>query len=332
MRPPIPDDEEARIRALHALSVLDTEPEVDFDDIVSLATEICGAPVSLVTLVDAQRQWFKAKIGIDAEETGRDVSFCAHAIMGRDLMVIPDATADLRFADNPAVTAVGGIRFYAGAPLIAVDGYALGTLCVVDHSPHRLTIDQLRALRALARQVSGHLELRRLVVVAGVSPVGSLREVDLSYLAQNQVADLRPIADARNTAVTLVATQPALLDADPVRLAQAIDYVLLTALKAVPAGGRVAVRVTARVPATTASGSGSPAVASLEIAHAGGSVVPGWLADLAGGRTAVEPVPRAVAAVLRAHGAEVEIVSGAVTSTGATFRLAFPRAGDLATR
>src|SRR3712207_6631246 len=132
MRAPIPSDEADRLRALHELDVLDTGAEAEFDDIVALASRICGVPMSLVSLIDADRQWIKAKVGTDVTETTRDVSFCAHAILGRDLLVVPDARLDARFADNPGVVTDPGVRFYAGAPLITTDGYAVGTLCVVD--------------------------------------------------------------------------------------------------------------------------------------------------------------------------------------------------------
>jgi signal transduction histidine kinase len=157
---PRPTDEAERLRALHGLDVLDTAPEEDFDQIVALASRVCGVPMSLVSLVDSDRQWFKARLGVDVDETSRDLSFCAYAILGRDLMVVPDASQDPRFADNPAVRGDPGVRFYAGAPLVTTDGYALGTLCVVDTEPRRLTLDQLRALRSLARQVTAQLELR----------------------------------------------------------------------------------------------------------------------------------------------------------------------------
>lgn len=160
MKALLPAGESARLAALYELGVLDTPPEKDYDDIVSLASSVCEAPMSLVSLVDVDRQWYKAKVGTDVTETSRDASFCAHAILGRDLLVVPDARGDSRFADNPAVVA-GNIRFYAGAPLVTTDGFALGTLCVVDREPRRLTIDQLQALRALARQVTAQLELRR---------------------------------------------------------------------------------------------------------------------------------------------------------------------------
>jgi signal transduction histidine kinase len=161
MQAPLPTGETDRLAALYDLDVLDTPPEKDFDDIVALASAVCGVPMSLVSLVDSDRQWFKAKIGTDLTETSRDLSFCAHAILGGDLLVVPDARQDARFADNPAVDTPGGIRFYAGAPLLTTDGFAIGALCVVDAEPRRLGLDQLQALRALARQVTSQLELRR---------------------------------------------------------------------------------------------------------------------------------------------------------------------------
>ncbi|WP_433370825.1 GAF domain-containing sensor histidine kinase [Actinoplanes sp. CA-142083] len=161
MQAPLPDNETDRLAALYALDILDSAPEQDFDDIVALAANVCGTPVALVTLVDTDRQWFKARVGTDLTETSRDLSFCAHAILGRDLLVVPDAAKDARFSDNPSVDMEGGIRFYAGAPLITTDGYALGTLCVMDKNPRKLDVEQQQALRALARQVTSQMELRR---------------------------------------------------------------------------------------------------------------------------------------------------------------------------
>ncbi|GAA2505312.1 GAF domain-containing sensor histidine kinase [Winogradskya humida] len=161
MQAPLPANETDRLAALYELDILDSEPEKDFDDIVALASTVCGVPMSLVSLLDADRQWFKASVGTDLTETARDISFCSHAILGKDLLVVPDATQDPRFADNPTVSDDGGIRFYAGAPLLTTDGYALGSLCVVDSQPRRLDLEQLQALRALARQVTSQLELRR---------------------------------------------------------------------------------------------------------------------------------------------------------------------------
>jgi len=161
MPAPLPSNEAARLAALYELHVLDTPPEKDFDDIVALASTVCGVPMSLVSLIDIDRQWFKAKIGTDLTETARDLSFGAHAILGSDLLVVPDTRQDPRFADHPTVTPSDGVRFYAGAPLITSDGFALGTLCVIDNTPRQLDVEQQQALRALARQVTAQLELRR---------------------------------------------------------------------------------------------------------------------------------------------------------------------------
>jgi signal transduction histidine kinase len=160
MRAPVPIDEQDRLRALHDLDVLDGGPEPDLDDIVRLAAAICGTPDSVVSMIDADHQRCKARVDGGLVECPRDESFCAHAILGRSLLVVPDARSDHRFSDNPQVIREPGIRFYAGAPLVTADGHALGTLCVTDSVPRQLNLGQLRALRALARQVTAQLELR----------------------------------------------------------------------------------------------------------------------------------------------------------------------------
>ncbi|WP_119717617.1 sensor domain-containing diguanylate cyclase [Cognatilysobacter tabacisoli] len=162
IRPERPENDAARVAALHAYRILDTAPETDYDDLVRIASGICGTPMGSVSLVDADRQWLKSMHGFDASPTSpREASFCAHAILQPDrVMVVPDALLDARFHDNPHVTE-GGIRFYAGAPLVGEGGHAFGSLCVLDAKPHDLSDAQAEALQALSRQVSRLMELRR---------------------------------------------------------------------------------------------------------------------------------------------------------------------------
>ena len=159
--PPIPANEADRLCALQRYLVLDTQPEACYEDVVGLARQICQVPIALVSLVDSERQWFKARVGLDATETPRHISFCGHAILGDSVFVVADAATDSRFADNPLVTGDPHIRSYAGAPIVAPDGQRLGTVCVIDFVPRQLTAAQLTALQALARQVAAHLESRR---------------------------------------------------------------------------------------------------------------------------------------------------------------------------
>ncbi len=158
---PLPPNEQQRLLALQRYQILDTGPEPIFDDLAFLAAQTCAAPVAFISFLDAERQWLKAGIGVDQRETPRQSSFCAHTILGRDLLVVRDTTGDPRFADNPFVCGPAALRFYAGAPLWSPDDFALGTVCVMDRVPRELSADQARGLEAIARQVVQQLELRR---------------------------------------------------------------------------------------------------------------------------------------------------------------------------
>ena len=156
----IPENETERLATLARYAILDTLPETEFDDLSRLASYICATPTALISFIDADRQWFKSRIGFDAEETARNGSFCAHAVLGQQLFEVPNALLDERFRENPLVTGEPYIRFYAGVPLVTPDGYSLGTLCVLDKVPHHLTRQQRDALVVLARRVVGLLEIR----------------------------------------------------------------------------------------------------------------------------------------------------------------------------
>lgn len=163
MKADLPANEAERLAALRRYDILDSGAEQAYDDLTRLAAHIAGTPMALISLIDRERQWFKSRIGIDAGETSRDVAFCAHAILQPDkTLVVPDATRDRRFSDNPAVTGDLHVRFYAGSPLVTPDHLALGTLCVVDRRPREFAPEQLAALEALSRQVVALFELRRL--------------------------------------------------------------------------------------------------------------------------------------------------------------------------
>jgi hypothetical protein len=155
----------ARVAALQRYAILDSEPEQAFDDLTLLASYICKTPIALISLVDGNRQWFKSRVGISATETSRNIAFCSVAIQQPGVFVVPDALQDERFCTNPLVVAEPHIRFYAGAPLINDDGYALGTLCVIDRTPRNLGIDEEAALRALSRLVLGQMEFRRNLIL-----------------------------------------------------------------------------------------------------------------------------------------------------------------------
>jgi GAF domain-containing protein len=161
MKAPLPSNEAERLAALKAYHILDTGTEQSYDDITALAAHICKVPIAMISLVDEVRQWFKSRLGVEQQQTPREVAFCAHAILQNEPFIVSDATKDRRLADSALVTGEPHIRFYAGIPLINPEGLALGTLCVVDRQPRQLSAEQLKALQALSRQVMALLELRR---------------------------------------------------------------------------------------------------------------------------------------------------------------------------
>jgi len=160
-----PVNEAARLAALERYAILDTDPEQSFDDLTLLASFIFKTPIAMISLIDGDRQWFKSRVGLAVSETPREVAFCSTAILQSEILVVPDALEDERFRDNPFVVADPHIRFYAGAPLINEDGYALGTICVVDQTPRELTPEQRDALKALSRLVLAQMEFRRNLVL-----------------------------------------------------------------------------------------------------------------------------------------------------------------------
>ena len=160
--PPQPVNESSRLKALREYNILDTLSEKDYEDITLLAATICKTPVSLITFIDENRQWFKSHYGTSETETKREYAFCAHALNSpREALIVEDSRQDKRFADNPMVTGDPYVIFYTGMPLVTPDGYALGTLCVIDHQPRKLSAEQINALEILSKQVVTLLEMRK---------------------------------------------------------------------------------------------------------------------------------------------------------------------------
>jgi PAS domain S-box-containing protein len=198
MNAPLPDNEKERLVALRSLDVLDTSPEAAYDELTSLAAYICQAPVALISLVDEHRQWFKSRVGWGISETARNVSFCTHTILEPDLLIVPDATADQRFADSCLVNSGPQFRFYAGAPLVTPEGHALGTLCVMDTQPRGLTTEQAKALRTLGHQVTALLQLRHNVA-------------ELIRLHQERNATEEAMRAERNRLTVMLENMPAMV-------------------------------------------------------------------------------------------------------------------------
>jgi anti-sigma regulatory factor (Ser/Thr protein kinase) len=220
-------DETARLAALRRYRILDTEPEQSFDDLTLLASQICGTPMALITLLDEKRQWFKSRLGTSATETARSVAFCAHTIQQDHVFVIPDTLADERFRENPLVVGEPRVRFYAGAPLVTRDGQALGSLCVLDRVPRTLTAEQQAALDALQRQAVAQLELRLNVDELAQA----LRERDQAEEAQRRlVEELRTALEGANRLSALLPFCSAcqfniVIPADPAAISTVTDGV-----------------------------------------------------------------------------------------------------------
>lgn len=159
-KPPAPGNEKERLLALEHFRILDTPPEPSFDDITRVAASLFDAPMATVTLIDSHRQWFKARIGMDKPETPRDEAFCSYTILRKTMLIVEETLEDERFRTHPAVLGAPHIRFYAGAPLITSDGYALGSLCVIDRVPRKIEPKQVAAMEALARIVVSQMEQR----------------------------------------------------------------------------------------------------------------------------------------------------------------------------
>lgn len=184
--PDLPANEKQRLRDLRSLNVLDTTPEERFDRLTRMARRVFGVDIALVSLVDENRQWFKSKTGLDACETGRDISFCGHAILGNEIFVIEDTLDDERFHDNPLVTGPPHIRFYAGAPLRYMDGNKLGTLCIIDRKPRTLDEEDLGVLRDLAEMAEGELNAIQLATIDDLTRISNRR--GFVTLAQNSLS------------------------------------------------------------------------------------------------------------------------------------------------
>ena len=233
----LPATEKERLATLHALDVLDTGPEEEFDALIRVASLVCGVPISLISLVDSERQWFKANLGLPGvSETPRDIAFCSHAILDDKLFEVPDATLDARFADNPLVKDVPDIRFYAGAPIVMVDGSRVGTLCVIDRQPHQLNATQREIVRNLAMAAAHALEGRRAIramqkhaaqLAAGERSLKEARDkaqaanvAKSRFLATMSHEMCTPMNGVLGMAQLLLA--PALAEADRIRFAQTI--------------------------------------------------------------------------------------------------------------
>jgi GAF domain-containing protein len=215
MKPaPLPEDEASRLKALQQIQLLDTLPEEVYDDITRIATEITGTSIALLTLVDKERQWFKSRQGLEVSETPREYSFCAHAILDpNEVFIVPDARYDERFHDNPLTTGEPHVVFYAGVPVKDAEGHALGSLCVIDNRPRELPDHKIEALKALAKLVNTHFELRmNKMKLAQLQPSVAAINNAVEALMKNtpqagQVPHLASIQQAANALQTIIEEQ-----------------------------------------------------------------------------------------------------------------------------
>jgi len=195
---PQPNDEQARLATLKKYDILDTEPDAALDAMVQLASYICQTPFAAISLIDENRQWFKAATGLDATETPRDIAFCAHAILQDETMIVPDALLDERFFDNPLVTSYPDIRFYAGVPLPTAQGQHLGTLCVIDRVPRELSSAQLNAIDILAKNIMAHLDLR----FSHKQAREHINDLQISSMIFDSASEAILVTDANNAIVS----------------------------------------------------------------------------------------------------------------------------------
>jgi len=185
-KPDIPADEKVRLETLRTLNLLDTAPEERFDRLTRLARRIFGVPISLVSLVDGSRQWFKSTQGLEVKETPREISFCGHAILEDDIFIVPDALKDERFVDNPLVTNSPGVRFYAGCPLKVANGSKIGTLCLIDTEPRQFSAEDLELLRDLAMMVEQEIAAIQLATIDELTRISNRR--GFKVLAQHALS------------------------------------------------------------------------------------------------------------------------------------------------
>ena len=214
---PIPSNERERLRNIREYNILDTLPEEEYDDITRLASIICKTPISLISIVDEKRQWFKSHHGLAVSESPRELAFCAHAINDmNNLLIVEDSRTDIRFHDNPFVTGEPHVIFYAGIPLISPEGFAWGTLCVADNKPNQIDKDQEIALRALSRQVVKLLELRRAKsILEKRQETLEIQKTELTQFAQIAAHDLKSPLNSIISMVELIESkEDAIQDTD----------------------------------------------------------------------------------------------------------------------